>query len=206
MVPTVPMGARMMAHARNNAIGRYSRMHMALETHRWTRADLARMPSDGNRYEVVRGELLVSPAPRPTHVFIQDELLRVLLPYCGALGYAVSQAGAFVDDDSETIPDTVVRERQPIPPAGWEDASVPVLVVEVLSDSTKRYDEVKKRAFYIEAGIPEYWIVDDKTRSIRVITTTSDRTETTALEWLPPGTSEPLSIDVQAFFASAIGP
>jgi hypothetical protein len=36
---------------------------MALETHRWTRADLQRLPDDGNKYEVIDGELLVSPAP-----------------------------------------------------------------------------------------------------------------------------------------------
>ena len=85
---------------------------MALETHRWTRADLERMPDDGNRYEVIHGELLVSPAPRPAHVFIQDYLQqRVLAPFCEPLGFMVSVTGAFVSDDSETIPDTIVRLR-----------------------------------------------------------------------------------------------
>ena len=38
-------------------------MHMALDTRAWTRADLDRLPDDGNRYEVLDGELLVTPAP-----------------------------------------------------------------------------------------------------------------------------------------------
>ena len=42
-------------------------MQMALKTRRWTRADLERMPDDGNTYEVVRGELFVSPGPALSH-------------------------------------------------------------------------------------------------------------------------------------------
>lgn len=180
-------------------------MHMALKTHRWTRADLERMPDDGNRYEVIRGELLVSPAPRPTHAFIQDELLRVLIPYCEPLGLSVSQAGAFVDGDSEAIPDTMVRRRTSPPPTRWEDAPVPVLVVEVLSDSSRRNDEVKKRAFYIEAGVPEYLIVDAGARSFRIITPSLDRIETAVVRWQPPGAPAPLTFDVKEFFVSAVG-
>ena len=54
MVPGNPMEARMMAHARRRSIGRISEMHMALSTHRWTRADLERLPDDGNAYEIIR--------------------------------------------------------------------------------------------------------------------------------------------------------
>lgn len=206
MVPTVPMRARMMAHARNQIIGRHTRMHMALKTHRWTRADLERMPDDGNRYEVIHGELLVSPAPRPAHDLLVHGLRRLLEPFCDhqRLGI-IGSVQAFVTDDSETIPDIVVRHVPVPPPATWDDAPMPLLVVEVLSDSTRRNDEVKKRAFYMEAGIPEYWIVDGEARSIRVITPAGDRTEAQAIRWAPPGSSETLSIDVQALFTKAIG-
>src|ERR1044071_2989898 len=101
MVSTVPMRARMMAHARYSSIGRFSRMHMALKTHRWTRADLERLPDDGNRYEVVRGELLVSRPPRPVHVYVQRALSRLLGSYCAGLGLEVSPVDAYVADDSE---------------------------------------------------------------------------------------------------------
>jgi Uma2 family endonuclease len=205
MVPTVPMRARMMAHARHEFIGRH-RMHMALKTHHWTRADLTRLPDDGNRYEIVQGELLVSPAPLPAHIYVQDALQRLLTTYCEALGLAVSSSGgAFVADDSETIPDTIVRKRQMPPPVGWEDAAVPVLVVEVLSDSTRRNDEVKKRAFYMKSGVPEYWIIDAEARTFRVITLHSDRIERDLFRWLPAGAPRALEFDIKDFFVGAIG-
>jgi Uma2 family endonuclease len=182
-------------------------MHMALSTHRWTRADLERMPDDGNRYEVIHGELLVSPAPRPVHDLLIHRLRRLLEPYCDQHGLGIiGSVQAFVTEDSETIPDLVVRHLPVPPPDEWDDAPMPLLVVEVLSDSTRRNDEVKKRAFYIEARIPEYWIVDGQARRIRVITSSGDRTESEAVQWSPRGASEPLTIDVQALFSTAIGP
>jgi Uma2 family endonuclease len=63
----------------------------------------------------------------------------------------------------------------------------------------------RQRAFYIEAGIPEYWIVDGEARSIRVITSSGDRIETEAIRWSPPGAPEHLSIDIQEFFSKALG-
>src|SRR5690242_85614 len=81
MVPLLPMFAGMMAHARVTSIGRTQGMHMALKTHRWTRADLERMPNDTNRYEVIRGELLMSPAPRPAHATLVYELRKRLDAY-----------------------------------------------------------------------------------------------------------------------------
>lgn len=180
-------------------------MHMALKTHRWTRADLERMPDDGNRYEVIHGELLVSPAPRPAHAYVQHALLRLLTPYCEALGLYVSQGGAFVSDDSETIPDTIVRQFVMPPPASWDEAAVPVLVAEVLSDSTRRTDQVKKRAFYMESGVPEYWIIDAEVRTFRVITPTSDRVVSEAFRWQLPAASRALEFDLRDFFRGAIG-
>src|SRR3954451_11221393 len=122
MVPTFPMRTRMMAHARNQSIGRTTRMHMALKTHRWTRADLERMPDDGNRYEVIHGELLVSPAPLPMHASLVYVLRRLLEPFCDReqLGLVTGENQAVVFDDSETIPDLVVRRLPVPPPENWD--------------------------------------------------------------------------------------
>jgi Uma2 family endonuclease len=57
----------------------------------------------------------------------------------------------------------------------------------------------------MEAGIPEYWIIDGEARTIRVITRAGDRTEAQAIRWAPPGSSETLFIDLEAFFTTAIG-
>jgi Uma2 family endonuclease len=181
-------------------------MHMALKTHDWTRADLERLPNDGNKYEVIHGELLVSPAPRPAHAYLARALRSLLDAFCVRERIGdVGEVQAFVTKDSETIPDLVVRHLPLPPPKDWADAAMPSLVVEVLSDSTRRYDEVKKRAFYMEAGIPEYWIVDGTARTVRVITPGDDRIETTRLRWSPSGASASLEIDLQQFFTSALG-
>lgn len=182
-------------------------MHMALMAKRWTRGDLERLPNDGNRYEVIHGELLVSPAPRPTHAYLVDRLDRILDAYSDRerVGRASSGNSAFVTTDSEVIPDIVVRQTPVPPPERWDDLPTPILVVEVLSPSTKRADLVKKRAFYIESGIPEYWIVDGEARSIRVVRAVGETVETKSLRWEPVGAVSPLEIDLAAFFTEALG-
>jgi Uma2 family endonuclease len=181
-------------------------MHMALDTHRWTRADLARLPDDGNRYEIIHGALLVSPAPRPEHQALVYVLRRLLEAYCDREGLGeLAEVSAFVADDSEVIPDLVVRNRLRPPPRDWDDAPMPLLVVEVISESTRSYDEIKKSGFYVESGVPEYWVVDGKARTIRVISASGDRVESKSLAWQPPGAQSPLQIDLPFLFAEALG-
>ena len=54
-------------------------------------------------------------------------------------------------------------------PITWEQAPLPLLVVEVLSGATRRRDLEQKRAFYMDAGVPEYWAVDASRREILVV-------------------------------------
>src|SRR5205085_8861896 len=146
--PPLPMLARMMAHARDTVIGRTRNMHMALKTHRWTRADLERLPEDdGNRYEIIDGELLVTPAPRPAHDAIVEELGWLLNDYCRRvnLGRASHGRPVMVTESSHVEPDIVVRVRF-VPPDRWDDVPLPMLIVEVLSESTRQNDLVKKRS------------------------------------------------------------
>jgi Uma2 family endonuclease len=208
MVPLLPMFAGMMARARETAIGRTQGMHMALKSHRWTRADLDRMPNDTNRYEVIRGELFVSPVPRPAHATLVYELRRLLDAYSDRenLGVRAVENTGFVAEDSEALPDIALR-RLDIPPSNdWADVAIPLLVVEVTSRSTKRYDEIKKRPYYLENAIPEYWIVDGETRTIRLLTPTGERTESEILRWHPTGASSPLELNLVDFFERALGP
>jgi Uma2 family endonuclease len=207
MVLTNPMGAGMMAHARGRPIGKNPEMHMALTTHRWTRADLERLPDDGNRYEAIRGELVVSSVPAPRHAALVEALRAILEPYCRdqQLGN-VSENQAFVHDDDEVIPDLVVRAPLTVPPpADWDDAPMPLLVVEVLSPSSRRNDRVLKSAFYIEGGVPEYWIVNGDARSITVVTNAGSTAESARLHWQPAGRIVSLDIDVVKLFTTALG-
>ena len=183
-------------------------MAMALSTHRWTRADLERLPDDdGNRYEIIDGELLVTPAPRPAHGAIVTELGSALSACCRRIGLTVSTARpAIVTPDSHVEPDIVVRGRTVPPPDRWDDAPLPVLVVEVLSESTRRNDRIRKRRFYLEAGVPEYWIVDGDSRVVLVIDASGERAESRRLTWRPPGAQESVTIDLEKVFEEALGP
>src|SRR5262249_41133212 len=62
-------------------------MHaMALKTKRWTLAEVHSLPDDGNKYELIDGELFVTPAPAPIHERILERLTFVLDPYVRANG------------------------------------------------------------------------------------------------------------------------
>jgi Uma2 family endonuclease len=76
------------------------------------------------------------------------------------------------------------------------------LVVEALSDSTRRRDLVQKRAFYLDAGIPEYWIIDPEAKNVRVVRRENeDQVVSGELIWAPREASEPLKLDVGNLFS-----
>lgn len=84
----------------------------------------------------------------------------------------------------------------------WENAPTPILVIEVLSESTRRRDLDQKRRFYSdEVRAPEYWAVDPVGRTVRVVRPGfADRLEDHLLVWQPAGAATPLEIEVQALF------
>ena len=177
---------------------------------RWTLEELHRLPEDGNRYELVRGELYVTPPPSYAHQEIVDVLAAVLYPYVArhALGrVSFPRSVVRVGSHSEVEPDLMIR---PVPlrrPTSWSDAPRPILVVEVVSAATRRRDHVSKRTLYIDAQIPEYWIVDRDRRTIRVVRPGRDDADIeTTLLWHAADASEPLSIDVAGLFAAALDP
>lgn len=125
----------------------------------WTAADLDHLPENGLRYEVLNGQLIVSPVPTPRHQSLIACLVRALE---GALppGYVVlAGVGVLVGDD-EPIPDLTVLTG----PIQWDDRGVPVelvkLAVEVVSKSTALQDRMVKPVLYAAAGIPNYWRVE----------------------------------------------
>jgi Uma2 family endonuclease len=176
---------------------------------RWTLSELHRLPDDGNRYELVRGELLVTPPPSYRHQRIVEVLASLLQPYvaANALGtLSFPRSVVRIGADTEVEPDLMVR---PVPrplPATWDDAPVPILVVEVASGTTRRRDRTNKRRAYVDAAIAEYWIVDGERRSIRVVRPGREDADLSAsLTWQPPGASEPFTLDVAGLFRTALG-
>src|SRR5262245_26303406 len=137
-------------------------MQMPMRTKKWTLAELHSLPDDGNKYELIHGELFVTPAPSEEHETILARLTRILDPYVNAngLGFVYHPRAVVRFKGSEADPDLMVRQPKVGRGRDWVNAPVPSLIVEVLSGSTRRRDLGPKREYYLEVGVPEYWIVD----------------------------------------------
>ena len=178
-------------------------MHMATQLKRWTLEELHSLPDDGNKYELIHGELFVTPPPNDDHETILARLTRMLDRYVEAngLGQVYRPRAVFRFKGSEVEPDLMVRLEAPGTGNAWETAPPPILIVEVFSPSTRRRDLMQKKDFYIDDGrIAEYWMVDPERREITVARPDEpDRTATDTLGWHPSGTPEPLTIGCRIF-------
>lgn len=178
-------------------------MSMPSTANAWTLQELHRLPDDGNKYEVVHGELFVTPAPNEEHETIAARLARFLDPYVAAhgLGLVYRPRAVLRFRGSEVEPDLMVRAERIRRRGSWNNAPKPLLVVEIVSPTTRRRDQVQKRTLYDEAGVPEYWIVNASERSVYVARQgADDLTATDTIEWAPrPGVS-PLSISLDTLF------
>lgn len=177
-------------------------MSMVARAKRWTLEELHRLPDDGNKYEVVFGELFVTPPPSEEHETILARLNSVLVPYVDAHGLGGVFRGRSVVrfEDSEAEPDLFVRAIRPRPARDWEDAPAPLLVVEVLSPSTRRRDLSGKRELYLSVGTAEYWVIDPVARNVRVIRAgRSDLVADESLSWAPRS-APPLVVSIPALF------
>jgi Uma2 family endonuclease len=187
---------------------------MAMPTMRrvWTVDDLLDLPDDdGNRYEVLDGELLVTPAPSWAHQRIVLALAQILAEYLGRqrVGDVLfAPADVTFSTRRGLQPDLFVTPLMPDAkrPARFSDVGRLLLAIEVLSPSTARVDRVEKRRTYREEGVPEYWLVDPDARTIERSTPYDDRIDIydATIDWLPDGATEPLTIDLEQLFRDAL--
>ena len=181
-------------------------MAVALATKRWTLEELHRLPDDGNKYELVRGELFVTPAPTPEHEEIAVRLARILEPYVveQELGYVYRPRAVVRFKGSEVEPDLMVRQPHPNPRRGWAKAPIPVLVIEIVSPYTRRRDAMQKRELYLDASVEQYWIVDGEERSITVVQLgEEDVVARDRMVWQPTRVSEPLTFALTRVFEAS---
>lgn len=185
-------------------------MGMPQATGRWT-ADMVRaLPDDGNRYEVVDGELLVTPSPRRDHQRAVREIAFALHQYVERQGIGemiFSPSDIELDPRSMVQPDVFVFGLLDGRIArGWNSGAPLLLVVEVLSRGTARADRTVKRKRYQRAGIPEYWIVDLDDRVIEAWRPEDSRPELVAhtLEWRPAGAGDAFALHLPDFFAKVL--
>lgn len=172
----------------------------------YTREEVLALPDDGMRYELVHGELLVSPSPRFRHQAAVLEVATALRQYVRRhqLGVvAISPADlSFGRNDLILQPDVFVISDLSARGLEWGHVRKLSLVVEVLSPSTSRYDRFTKRRLYQELGVPVYWIIDPDEQRAEVWTpeATAPVYESERLVWQPHGAAEALVIELSALF------
>ena len=178
-------------------------MAMPVTARRFTVDEVRAWPDDGNRYELVDGVLLVTPAPVPVHQIVAQRLAvalsaRLHTPevYVAAPGEIVIRPGIKMEPD-------VLVFRTPSPHRKWEEIHEHWLAVEVFSPESVIYDREVKRDAYLQVGVREVWLVDIARKSVFVASRAGaplvphDR----VLPWRAPATPEPVPIDLAEIFA-----
>ncbi len=168
-------------------------MAMPRMVERWTRKEVLALPDDGLRHELIDGMHIVSPAPRFRHQHFLFAVTALMAPYVKASGVAgmLSLPGDLALGEDEVLqPDLFVWPIGDRPVREWEDITALLLVVEVLSPGTARYDRGLKRRRYQRAQGPR--VLDRRPRR------TSGRA-------LAPGRRSPRSRRWDALLASDAG-
>ena len=140
-----------------------------------TVADLDAFPDDdGNRYELIGGELFVSRAPGIPHQRVLHNLQLEFGQYLKThpIGILVPGAGAIFSDYDAVIPDLafVCNERWDQVVTGEKFTGALDLVIEILSPGTqnRHRDLTAKRQLYGKYGAKEYWIIDSENQSVLI--------------------------------------
>jgi Uma2 family endonuclease len=207
--------ARIVAHARLPIRGGAEHiMAMPAVKRRWTASEvrqlIAESPLATPRYELVDGELLVTPSPNWPHQravnllwgALEEYLKRQPVGSVATSPFDVELAAeSLVQPDVFVVPTHEVRRLLTEMPA--RELS---LAAEVLSPSSGRHDRVTKRPHY-QRHVPEYWIVDLDARLIERWRPGDERPEiiTITLEWNPAGATAPFSLELHRYFAEVLG-
>jgi Uma2 family endonuclease len=138
-----------------------------------TVSDIESLPEDGNRYEVIDGELYISTVPSWSHQLAIGELAFAITNHLKKhpIGHVNFGVGVIFDQFNGVIPDLVYLSNERMKTIGGNRLSgAPEIVVEVLSPGAKNEarDRVVKQQLYHENGVSEYWILDLDARSIEI--------------------------------------
>jgi Uma2 family endonuclease len=179
----------------------------------WTVDMLDALPEDLQRYEIIDGELFVTPAPAENHQLLVGEIYARLRHYLRGSGVGraiVSPSDVRRGDRTKNRvqPDVFVvrltESRRPPYPYGLGDLR---LTVEVQSPSNPQLDYQVKRDLYLREGVPDYWIVNPDARNISRWRGNDDPGEVLSrrIDWHPVGMALPLIIELDELFDEAFG-
>jgi Uma2 family endonuclease len=141
--------------------------------------DLEALPDDGNRYELIEGELIVGEplmtrSPALIHQSVLDNLYFYLRTYLeqNPVGQAFTTPGVIFDRYNSVIPDIAFLTNEQLARVGSETHinEAPALAVEVVSPGREnaRRDRVIKLQVYGKFGVGEYWVADPESRTLEI--------------------------------------
>jgi Uma2 family endonuclease len=130
--------------------------------------DYAGIPPDRNRHEIIDGELYVTPSPGSAHQHASKRLQRVLEAYFEArgLGEVFDAPLDLILTPHDVVQPDLLVVSNPVQVSARGIEGVPLLVVEILSPSTRAHDRNVKARRYAALGVPHYWIVDPEERRL----------------------------------------
>lgn len=189
-------------------------MGMPADARRWSYEEVLALIDEQEdrsvRYEFADGDLLVTPAPGGYHQRIILALYDLVAPYVrrnrigevrlGPSPVALVERTIFQPDLFVVPSIDGKRPRADVP------VTSSLLVVEVLSEGSRRHDRLTKRHHYQRGGVPEYWIVDQDAQMVERWRPSDDRPELleTGLRWQPVATVDPLTIDLISLFRDVL--
>ena len=139
-----------------------------------TVVDLECMPEDGNRYEVMEGELFVSRSPGLPHQVVSGNVFAAIWNYLDGnpIGRVLATLGLVFTEHSAVIPDLVffTHERGATIISGGRLIAAPEIVIEILSPGPENVarDRIAKRQLYAKHGVNEYWILESENRAVEI--------------------------------------
>ena len=190
-------------------------MAMPAAQRRWTAREVRELieknPLATPRYELVDGELLVTPSPSALHQDAASLLVQALNEYFKVvlIGHAYT-APLDLDLEPELVvqPDVLAVPMREFQRLRREKPPVRELLIaaEILSPTSGRFDRVDKREPY-QRHVSEYWIVDLDSRVFERWQPRDERPQIVARElvWNPAGVSKPFRLDLPRYFAEIIG-
>ncbi len=178
----------------------------------WTTADVRALIDESRawpRYELIDGELLVTLSPSGRHGMAVSELTSILLEYLERHKVGLlfqSPSDLELRQGNITQPDLFVVPFGNEPPewgeGSWSDVGSLLLAVEIISPSSIRTDRITKRDYYLDVGVPGYFIVDVEAR---IVECWRQGRETPLvlrdeLVWQPIGAQTALAVPLPEFF------
>lgn len=144
---------------------------VAIPATKLTHADYLLFPDDGKRRELIDGEVFVMPSASLRHQTISRNIFRHLDTFLRERGLGevfFAPLDVIFTQHDVVEPDLIVVRREHNDILQDWVRGVPDLLVEIVSPSDRRHDEVRKRDLYERVGVQEYWIVDPEVESVKV--------------------------------------